>query len=723
MQGASKFDSQWFSHDRSVAHSVKCYNERPDPLRSVTPYALLILSIGAYESVCAQYQQNQVLTTIELEKTIVSATRIEQALEKIPAAIGVVDKEDLQLGAQQLGLDESLVKVPGLFMQNRYNFAQDLRISIRGFGARANFGIRGVKIFVDGVPQTLPDGQGSVDTIDLGSAERIEVIRGPISSLYGNASGGAILVTTESGPEIPFLESRLSFGEFDYQKYQLKTGGQTDEFNYLLNLSHLDYGGFREHSETENTQLNSKFGWDIDASSELTATINVIDSPIANDPGALTKEQAKNDPRRARALNEAFNAGEKLEQQRIGLVYRKAFGSTHEITARNYYAWRDFENKLPFVDGGSVNLDRFFIGGGVMYSYTGSLAGKKNRLIAGVDVDRQDDDRKRFDNNMGSPGDLSFDQTETVTGTGIYVQNEFHILEDLALTLGLRYDRLRFEVDDRLLSDGDDSGSRTLDERSPKAGLRYTVAPAVNLYGNVSTSFETPTTTEFANPSGAGGFNPDLEPQRSTNYEIGVKGNLTNGLYFYDIALFTIDVQDELIPFEIQGMPGRDFYENAGKSTRNGLEMLLSAAPLQGLEVSLAYTYSDFTFDKFTDDNGNVYDGNQIPGIPDHLIHGEIAYHHDTGIYGIVDTLYVDDFYVDNANSEENDAYAVANLRLGYLGYSGRWEFSPFFGINNIFNERYNSNVRLNAFGGRYFEPAPERNVFGGFTLGYTFGG
>lgn len=693
------------------------------PLPNGSLPVLLILSIGACEPICAQYQQNQVLKTIELEQTIVSATRVEQPLEKIPAAIGVADKDDIQLGAQQLGLDESLVKVPGLFMQNRYNFAQDLRISIRGFGARANFGIRGVKIIVDGIPETLPDGQGSVDSIDLGSAERIEVIRGPVSSLYGNASGGAILITTESGPEIPFLESRLSFGEFDYENYQLKTGGQTGDFNYLVNLSHLEYGGFREHSETENTQLNSKFGWDIDDSSELIATVNVVDSPTADDPGALTEEQAEDDPRQARDTNVAFDAGEQLEQQRIGLVYRKAFESDHEITARNYYVWRDFNNNLPFVDGGSVDLDRFFFGGGFMYSYTGSLVGKQNRLIAGVDVDRQDDDRKRFDNNFGTLGDLTFDQIEKVTSTGIYLQDELQILADLALTLGLRYDRIRFEVDDKFLSDGDDSGSRTLDELSPKAGLLYSVAPAANLYINVSTSFETPTTTELANPSGGGGFNPNLEPQRSTNYEIGAKGRFSNGLYGYDIALFTIDVKDELIPFEIQGMPEREFFENAGESTRNGLEVLLSAGPLQGLEASLAYTYSNFTFDKFTDDNGNVYDGNKIPGNPDHLIHGEVAYHHDSGIYGIVDALYVGSFYVDNANSEKNDAYTVANLRLGYRGYSGRWEFSPFLGINNLFNERYNSNVRINAFGGRYFEPAPERNIFGGFTLGYAFGG
>jgi iron complex outermembrane receptor protein len=602
---------------------------------------------------------------VEMEEITVRATRVEKPLLKIPAAMGVVDQDDIQTAQQQVGLDESLVKIPGLFMQNRFNFAQDLRISIRGFGARAGFGIRGIKILVDDIPETLADGQGQVDSIDLGSAQRIEVIRGSASSLYGNAAGGVISIRSETGPQEPFAETRLSFGEFGFQKYQLKSGGQMGSFNYLLNLSDFRLDGYRDNSRTETTQLNSKFGYTIDGTSDLAAVINLTNSPVADDPGSLTRQQAEDDPSQARGRNVQFDTGEDIDQQRVGLVYHKSFGDKHELMARNYYVWRDFANKLPFTDGGAVTFDRFFFGGGLKYTFTGALQGKQNRVILGIDVDRQDDDRRRFDNNMGVIGALALDQNEKVTSTGVFVQDEFQLLENLELTLGARQDWVRFKVDDDFLSDGDDSGSQTLDEFSPMVGILYSVSPAVNLYGNISQSFETPTTSEFANPSGGGGFNSNLEPQTATNYEVGIKGTLPHRIG-YGLSLFTVDVKDELIPFEIPGMPDRDFFVNAGRSTRDGLEASVSVQPLAGLTASAAYTLSDFTFDRFTDNNGNVFDGNDIPGIPQNLLHGEIAYLHSSGFYVVADVLNVDDFYVNNANTEKNDSYTVANLRATY---------------------------------------------------------
>ncbi len=657
---------------------------------------------------------------VEMEEITVRATRVEKPLRKVPAAVGVVGQDDIQTAQPQLGLDESLTKIPGLFMQNRFNFAQDLRISIRGFGARAGFGIRGIKIVVDDIPETLADGQGQVDSIDLGSAQRIEVIRGSASSLYGNAAGGVISITSETGPREPFAEARLSFGEFDFQKHQIKSGGQLGALNYFFNLSDLQLDGYRNHSRTEATQFNSKFRYTIDGTANLAAVVNLTDSPVADDPGSLTRQQAKEDPQQARDRNLQFDTGEELDQQRVGLVYQKSFGDKHELMVRNYYVWRDFANKLPFTDGGAVAFDRFFFGGGLKYTFTGGLWGKQNRLILGVDVDRQDDDRDRFENNMGVLGALTFDQNEKVTSTGVFVQNEFQPLENLELTLGARQDWVRFKVEDDFLSDGDDSGSRTLDEFSPMVGLLYSLSPAVNLYGNISQSFETPTTSEFANPSGGGGFNRDLDPQTATNYEVGIKGTLPYRTQ-YALSLFTVDVKDELIPFEIPSMPDRDFFVNAGRSTRDGIEASVSVEPFAGLTASAAYTYSDFTFDRFTDNNGNVFDGNEIPGIPENLLHGEIAYLHGSGFYLVADLLNVDDFFVNNANTEKNDSYTVVNLRASHTFLQGAWEFSPFFGVNNLFDEEYNGNVRVNAFGGRFFEPAPERNFYGGITARYNF--
>jgi len=658
----------------------------------------------------------------QLDEIIVRATRMDKRIDEIPAAISVIAKDDIQLGRQQLGLDESLAAIPGLFMQDRYNFAQDLRISIRGFGARSNFGIRGVKILVDGIPETLPDGQGQSDGIDIGSIEQIEVLRGPASSLYGNASGGVINITSERGPDDPFVEMRLSFGEFDFQKFQLKAGGNAGRLNYLVNISDMQYDGYRTHSETESRVLNARFIYEIDNESEFGLVLSATDQPLANDPGGITLTQAQLDPTSARQQNVAFDAGEALDQQRIGLSYKKSVGERHEIRLRNHYVWRDFANKLPFTGGGAVQFDRFFIGVGAVYTYRGELWGRPNILIVGTDIDRQDDDRKRFDNNLGVLGPLVLDQTELVTSIGVFVQNELALSEDLALTVGLRYDEVEFDVEDHFLADGNDSGSRTLGETSPMIGVVYSLSDATNLYATISTAFETPTTTEFANPSGAGGFNPNVDPQLATNYEVGIRGTLGERNR-YELSLFTIDVEDELIPYELAAQPGRVFFSNAGKSTRNGAEISVVSQPVEGLRISVAYTYSDFEFDEFLDDNGNDFSGNALPGIPDDLFRGEVAYTHPSGFYGAIDLLNVGNFFVNNANSAVNESYSVVNLRFGHVDLRfGDWVLSPFVGVNNLADEQYAANVRINAFGGRYFEPAPERHFYGGLSIRYNFG-
>ncbi len=685
------------------------------------PLIILLAGLSGTSALQAADPQEDTARSI-LEPVTVEATRLDSDPDEVPAAISVVGKDDVQLARQQIGLDESLVAIPGLFLQDRYNFAQDLRISIRGFGARAAFGIRGVRIVVDGIPETLPDGQGGVDSIDLGSVQQIEVIRGPVSSLYGNASGGVINIVSERGPEIPFVESRLSTGEFDFGKHQLKFGGDTGRFNYLVNVSDMDFEGYREHSDTENTQLNGNFGYQIDDSSDLRLTLNLTDQPLADDPGGLTREEAEADPRAANQTNVDFNAGEALDQQKIGLVYTKSFGELHELQLRNYYVWRDFLNRLPFADGGAVVLERLFAGGGASYTYSGDLWGRSNRLMLGVDLERQDDDRFRFDNNMGTLGALVFDQNEEVTSSGLFVQNEWDVLTDVVLTLGVRRDEVEFDVTDRFLGDGDDSGSRSFSETSPMIGLLYAAAPSMNFYAKVSTAFETPTTTEFANPGGAGGFNPDIDPQLATNYEVGVKGTIGERSR-YQAALFSIDVEDELIPFELADQPGRDFFANAGESSRRGVELAFVSQPLDGLQISFAYTYSDFAFDEFMSDAGDDFAGNTIPGVPENLLYGEVGYSHSSGFYTSLDALSVDNVFLNNANTESSDSYVVSNLRAGFLGHSGDWEFAPFVGINNLTNKAYPGNTRINAFGGRFFEPAPDRHFYGGISVRYDFGG
>lgn len=661
-----------------------------------------------------------------LEEVVVTSTRLDRSSTlRTPLPVTTVDQEDVQLGRQQLGLDEALTRVPGVFFQNRYNFAQDLRISIRGFGARAAFGIRGIRVFIDDIPSTTPDGQSGVDDIDLGSVGRVEVIRGPASALYGQAAGGVISIYTEDGPKVPFVSTRINVGEFQSHRHAVKSGGQIGRLNYLVNASHINVGGFRGFSQSENNLVNTKFRYEFSDDFDVTLVAANANSPYTEDPGGLNAAEVAADRDQGRDRNIQFDAGETLSRQRVGLVLRKRFG-TGELKLRGYGVNRDFLGRIPNggtvaqSNGGVIDFDRAYYGGGGEYTRNGTLFGLDNRYIIGIDYASQEDDRQRFVNDDGARGPLTFDQLEKVDALGFFAQTEVSLTQRAALTLGLRYEQVDYEVEDRFfLNDtGDDSGAVSFEQLTPLAGFVYSFAPEANVYLNVSTGFETPTTTEFANPAG-GGFNQALEPQDATNYEFGFKGNILQRLR-YDLALFRVDVQDELVPFELND---RTFFENAGESTREGLELAVQAQVTSSLTANLAYTLSDFAFDSFVTRDGDDFSGNQLPGVPRHQIFSELKYQHDAGFYVIGDVLHVGGFFADNANSEAGtiDAYTVANVRLGGSFRAGQATISPFLGVNNVFDEEYFSNVRLNAAFNRFFEPAPGSNVFGGVELRYDF--
>ena len=650
-----------------------------------------------------------------LDEIVVTATRMESTVRDVARSVSVVNKERIQSATQQLGIDEALAGVPGLYIQNRYNFSGDLRVAIRGFGARSSFGIRGIRVFVDGIPETLPDGQSGVDSIDLGSAQSIEVLRGPASSLYGNASGGVIAVSSELGESEPFIEGKFAAGEFGYRQYGLKAAGQISSADYLLNISRTELDGYRDHAKFRGTQLNGRLSIPFNEQDRLLVALNLADQPEAQDPGGINAAQAALDPSSARDRNVQFDAGETVEQQRIGFVYERE-RSSGTLTLRNHYVWRDFANRLPFTGGGSVDLDRFFYGLGAQYSLGDALP-EQVGLAFGIDFDRQDDDRQRFDNNDGTLGAQTFDQNEQVDSTGIYVQAEYRLNDAWTLQAGLRYDELSYDVSDRFLSDGDDSGTLDFDEVSPSIGLNYKMTNGV-VFSSYSSGFETPTTTELANPDGSGGFNPSLKPQSADNFEIGYKG--ANENLYYEVSLFRIDLEDELIPFELAQFPGRDFYSNAGSSSRTGLETAVSWHNDRGFGIDASFTWSDFEFDSFIDDNGNDFSGKQLPGWPEQFGYLGFTYATDNGFSGILETVYSGDLYANNSNSVEVSSYTVANLRFNIEIEAGKWLFRTYAGINNLFDESYNNNIRINAFGSRFFEPAPGRHVYVGVVANYA---
>ncbi len=678
---------------------------------------VLVLEWGAalpfLWSQVSQDGQVEVLEPIE-----VTATRSAKPVHNIPNAVARIEKEDIQKGQPTLTLDESLSILPGLFFQNPYNFAQGLRISIRGFGARSPFGIRGIKILVDDIPQTLPDGISQMDAVDPGIIDHIEVLRGPSASLYGNASGGVISIFTENGPNDPFeIGSKVVTGSFGLLKTQLKLGGRTRTSDYRVFGSRLELNGYREHSVTEKLLFQTKFNWKSVSGSDTQLTVQKFYSPRAEDPGGLTGFQAAINPSQAHPQNVLFDAGEEVDQETLGWRWRKPLGQRQDLTFTAHLIHRDFSNRLPFVSGGQVEFERWAPGAALKYINNHSLFTKSNRWVAGIDVLYQNDDRQRFNNISGVRGMETLNQREIVGSLGIYVRDEMVISNDWELVAGGRYDWIHYRVNDAFLDDGDQSGAQTLTQGSGTSGVLYHLTQEHGVYLNGSTVFETPTTTELINnPSGGGGFSPNLKPQTSYSVELGLKGH--PGIE-YELALFYIRTEDEITPFELAAFPGRTFFRNAGTSERKGVEARLRWRPHKNWQGTVSYTYSDFEFKDFVV-GGMNFKGNRLPGIPVHRAVGQIEYRHPQGWFGSILAEQVSRFYVNNENTAENPAYTITRLKLGMEKRWGSIRGSIFLGMNNLLDISYNANTRINAAGARYFEPAPPFNLFAGISLSWS---
>ncbi len=648
----------------------------------------------------------------DLVPVTVQATRFETADTKSPLATTSLAKSFIQRGQNQLSVNESLDAIPGLFALNGNNFSQDLRVSIRGFGARSAFGIRGVKVLVDGIPESTPDGQAQVDNLDLGVLENIEVVRGPSSGLYGNASGGVISFTTQNPTINPFVEARVALGSYGLQQYQLKTGQQKGKFGYLIHGIHVNTNGYRENSGMKNTILNGKFNFQLTDKSDLQFLANYANSPQADDPGGINLAQAEEDRKSARDRNLSFMGGEEIVQSRFALIYKNAIADNQQLEIKTWISNRDFANRLPFGFGGIVEFDRTFTGFNTNYQLDKTLFGLPYRLKIGVDLQNQVDDRTRFVNENGVKGNMTLDQKEAFLSFGTFLVQELSLTDNFTAMLGLRYDAIRLKATDNFLSNGDQSGESNLNNFNPTFGLVYSASDAANIYGNISTSFETPTLNELSNnPSGLGGFNPDLMPQEATNYEVGIKGIVNNKLR-YELALFTIKVKEEIVSFELEDFPDRDFFRNAGSTDRKGVEASLTYSLARGLNAFLNYTYSDFKYDEFRSFNGNF-----LPGIPKHNTFFALNYSRNKGLFGSLQVRSIGELFAKDDNSVTVDGYTVVNLKLGYRHNLTKGHIEPFFGINNLLGTEYFDNVRVNAFGSRFYEPAPTANFYGGVKV------
>ncbi len=652
-----------------------------------------------------------------MEPIVITAPRMERNLLDVPAAVDAVDRDEIRTGRRGLTLDESLQQIPGLYFQNQYNFAQGLRISTRGFGARAPFGIRGIRLRVDGFPETLPDGQSQTDAIDLESAERIEVIRGPAAVAYGNAAGGVIDVTTADGRDMPYSPAiSAQGGSHGYVKGDIRTGGEEGRWAHHVNASSLRYSGFREQSRAERDRINAKVTRSFDDGRELQTVLTLMDNPVSEDPGGLTAAELEDDRNAATANARALDAGQKASQQRLGLRWRDGDAVGGVLTLRGFYTRRDFEQQLPFPGSSLLGYDRDFFGLGTEYARSGDFAGMPVQFTTGGEIDRQVDDRFRFAvDGDGAIQSRTASERQQATAGGLFAQTDLGVTDAFDLSAGLRFDRVRFEIDDDLTSDGDDSGSRRFDETSGSLGALYALSPEHRLYANVSTAFETPTFTEFADPDGTGGFNPAIEPQQALNREIGARGRFGRDLR-YQIALFRVDVDDEIVSFERNG---RDFFENAARTRRDGVELGLDWIASERLAIAAAWTWSDYRFERFVDRDGNDFSGNRLPGLPEHKLFVEADWRAADGRYARAGVRYVDSVYADNANEVRVDDYTTLDLRAGRVWSASGRRVEAWVGIDNATDSGHIANVRVNATGGRFFEPAPGRTWVAGLEVGF----
>jgi iron complex outermembrane recepter protein len=667
------------------------------------------------------------LKVYTLPPAVVSVTRANPPINRIPQAVQLVEKTEISRARPTWGLDEALVTVPGVYAANRYNFSLDQRISIRGFGARSAFAVRGIKVLVDGIPQTLPDGQGQLTNLELGAADRMEVLRGSSSALFGNASGGVISIWTDpTPPQTVRQEVRVTFGTFDsdlsrnWNKWQSSTSFRVGSGSGLVTVSRLDYAGQRQHSDADFRSLNSRWHFPLAAGWSLAATADVGWDPRADNPGALTINEMLRNPDSAAAINITRVAGKDVTQGQGGVTVQHEFTGGGEASLTVFGFLRSLKNPTTFA---YIDLDRFDYGTRLALTRPLPLGSLQHRLTAGVDFQRQRDDRLNFDNVAGQPGsNRQLDQLEHVTEVGPFVQSTVQLTPHLSLTGGVRYDWVNFEVTDRLITttNPDDSGRRLMSALSGSVGVAVTPSDAVTVYGSIGTSFETPTTTELANrPTGAGGFNPTLDPQTATNYEVGIRGDVAGRLN-YSVALFDAEVRAELIPFPVPAdTTGRVYFQNAGRSRHRGVELGADLEVASGVNLVTAWTYSDFRYTQYTVGTSSVA-GRALPGIPQHWLHfllkGRPGF--ARGGWAEIEETHSSGYLVSDGSAFSTLPWWTTNVRLGWTGTVGSVRANPFVGFNNVFNRRYVGSVVINASNGRYYEPAPGRNMYVGFSLG-----
>jgi iron complex outermembrane receptor protein len=754
---------------------------RLNKINSVLALAgLLSVSGSALAEVAAA--MTEAANVINIAPIVVTGTRVEQNSFDLPMSIDVTDAEQIQEGQLKVNLSESSARVPGVVINNRNNPAQDLAIQIRGFGARSAFGVRGVRLYADGIPMTMPDGQGQTGTFNLDTASRVEYLRGPFSALYGNSSGGVVQIFTKDGEKEPTLSGGMTFGSYNTQRYSLGFSDSGDGFDYIVNAASYSSDGYRDQSDTRRDTLHGKINFKFGDNTKLSIVATALDQPDNEDPQGLTLKEYKLDRKQAAPAALLYDTRVSRSHQQVGATLEHNFTPNDTAKLMVYYGERDNEQfqSIPVSaqiasdrnGGGVATIEREFGGLDLRWTHQGSVAEKAFNITAGLNLDSMRDDRKGFENftsnkafgaltasNCGNvtnaivcgvKGNLRRNEINKVSNFDQYLQGSIDLTKQFTLSGGLRHSEVRFKNDDKyiLLTGGyaginpDDSGRVTFSETTPVLGAVFKVTDTFNIYANAGESFETPTFVEMAyNPDTTkAGLNLDLKPAKSRQYEVGAKAFVSDNTLL-NLALFKIDTEDEIVVATSQG--GRTTYRNVPSSERKGLELSIDSKLPHDFGVYFAYSLLDAEFDKSfrackiplagpgstcrytfpVVDFETIASGSKVPGTYRYNLYGEVSWKHQpTGFSTALEMRKNSDTNVSfNSADGKADGYTVFNWRGGFNQQLNNWKFSEFVRVENITDKKYVGAIRVADGNERFYEAAPTRNWLLGLNASYKF--
>lgn len=655
------------------------------------------------------------------------------------AAFSVVNGDEMRQAAPRVNLSESLGAVPGLQVQNRQNYAQDLQLSIRGFGSRSTYGVRGLRIYVDGIPATMPDGQGQTSNIDIGSVDTIEVLRGPFSALYGNSSGGVINVTSQTGTQPPTVEASSYYGSFGTWHYGMKAtgavgdGSHAGDVDYTVSTNRFTTHGYRDHSGARKNLANARLGVRINDVSKLTLLLNSVDIK-ANDAGGLTADEWRDNPRQS-PRGDQYNTRKNTRQTQAGLRYERQLSAQDDLSVMMYAGEREttqFQSiprapqLKPSHAGGVIDLTRHYQGIDTRLTHRGELLVPVT-LTAGLDYENMSERRKGYENfvmvngapQYGEQGALRRNERNLMWNVDPYLQTQWQLTDKLSLDAGVRYSSVWFDSNDYYITpgNGDDSGDASYHKWLPAGSLKYALTDAWNVYLSAGRGFETPTINELSYRSdNQSGLNFGLKPSTNDTVEIGSKTRIGNGLF--TAALFQTNTDNEIVVDSSSG--GRTSYKNAGKPRRQGMELGLDQQFGESWRLKAAWTWLDATYRTNVCDDASC-NGNRIPGIARNMGYASFGYQPEQGWYAGSDIRYMSDIMANDENTAKAPSWTVVGLTTGYKWSYGRMDMDLFGRIDNLFDREYVGSVIVNESNGRYYEPAPGRNYGIGLNLAWRF--